>query len=82
MAKMQTPAMEKIAKKQGKRKKPVKSTPAYESWKRFKRNPTALIGLGVVCFLILVAIFAPLLAPYDYKTQDYASMMQAPSAAH
>lgn len=82
MAKMQTPAMEKIAKKQGKRKKPVKSTPAYESWKRFKRNPTALIGLGVVCFLILVAIFAPLLAPYDYKTQDYASMMQSPSAAH
>ena len=82
MAKMQTPAMEKIAKKQSKRKKSVKSTPAYESWKRFKRNPTALIGLGVVCFLILVAIIAPLIAPYDYKTQDYASMMQAPSAKH
>ena len=82
MAKMQTPAMEKIAKKQSKRKKPVKSTPAYESWKRFKRNPTALIGLCVVCFLILVAIIAPLIAPYDYKTQDYAYMMQAPSAKH
>lgn len=82
MAKMHTPAMEKIEKKNAKRKKPVKSTPAYESWKRFKRNKTALLGLFVVCILILIAIFAPLLAPYDYQTQDYASMMQKPSALH
>ena len=34
MAKMQTPAMEKIAKKKSKRKKPVNCTPAFESWKR------------------------------------------------
>lgn len=82
MAKMQTPAMEKIQKKKAKRKKPVKSTPMYESWKRYKRNPTALIGLGVVGFLILVAIFAPLIAPYDYTLQDYSAMMQKPSASH
>ena len=63
MSKMRTPAMEKIEKKNAKRKKPVTSTPMRESWKRFKRNPTALIGLGVVCILILVAIFAPLIAP-------------------
>ena len=82
MAKMHTPAMEKIERKNAKRKKPVKSTPAYESWKRFKRNPTALIGLVVVILLILVAIFAPVIAPYDYQVQDYAAMMQKPSAAH
>ena len=82
MSKMRTPAMEKIEKKNAKRKKTVKSTPMRESWKRFKRNPTALIGLVVVCILILVAIFAPLIAPYDYKAQDYGAMMQAPSSAH
>ena len=82
MAKMHTPAMEAIEKRNAKRKKPVKSTPAYESWKRFKRNPTALIGLAVVCLLILVAIFAPLIAPYDYQVQDFMAMMQKPSAAH
>ena len=82
MSKMRTPAMEKIEKKNTKRKKPVKSTPMCESWKRFKRNPTALLGLVVVCILILVAIFAPLIAPYDYKAQDYGAMMQAPSSAH
>ena len=82
MSKMRTPAMEKIEKKNAKRKKPVKSTPARESWKRFKRNPTALLGLVVVCILILVAIFAPVIAPYDYKAQDYGAMMQAPSSTH
>lgn len=74
--------MERIEKKNAKRKKPIKSTPAYESWKRFKRNPTALIGLIVVLLLILVAIFAPLIAPYDYQVQDYLAMMQKPSKAH
>ena len=66
MAKMHTPAMEKIEKKNRKRKKPVNSTPAYEAWKRFRRNKTAIIGLVVVGILILIAIFAPLIAPYDY----------------
>ena len=82
MAKMHTPAMEKIEKRNAKRKKPVKSTPAYESWKRFKRNKTAMIGLIVVGILILIAILAPLIAPYDYQTQDYTAMLQKPSLAH
>lgn len=74
--------METIRKKEAKRKKPRKSTPAYESWKRFKRNPTALIGLAVVCILVLIAIFAPLIAPYDYQVQDFTALMQKPSAQH
>lgn len=82
MAKTRTPAMERIEQKNAKRKKPVKSTPGYEAWKRFKRNPTALIGMGIVVLLILVAIFAPILAPYDYQVQDYMAMMQKPSKAH
>ncbi len=82
MAKMMTPAMEKIEKKKAKRKRVRRSTPGYEAWKRFKRNKTAIIGLVIVCLLILVAIFAPLLAPFDYTAQDYSAMMQKPSAAH
>lgn len=82
MAKMHTPAMEKIEKRNAKRKRPVKTSLGYESWKRFKRNPTALIGLGVICVLIIIAIIAPLITPYDYTKQNYASMMQTPSAKH
>lgn len=67
MAKMQTPAMERIQKKNAKRKKAYKSTPGKEAWKRFKRNPTAIAGLIVVIILILIAIFANFIAPYNYE---------------
>ena len=82
MAKMMTPAMEKIQKKNAKRKKARKSTPSYEAWKRFRRNKTAIVGLVIVCLLILVAVLAPILAPFDYTAQDYMAMMQKPSGAH
>ena len=38
---------------------------AYRRWLALRRNGLALVGLGIVVALILVAIFAPLLAPYD-----------------
>ncbi len=38
---------------------------AYRTWLALRRNGLALIGLGIVVALIVVAIFAPLLAPYD-----------------
>jgi len=82
MSKLHTPAMERIAKKNARRKKAYRSTPGREAWKRFKRNPTALVGLAVVVALFLVAVFAPLIAPYDYAAQDYSAMMQKPSAEH
>ncbi|MDO4622830.1 MAG: ABC transporter permease [Eubacteriales bacterium] len=82
MPKMHTPAMEKIERKNAKRKKAYKSTPGREAWKRFKRNPTALIGLVVVCILILIAVFANFIAPFHFAEQDYSAMMQKPSAAH
>ena len=71
MSKLHTPAMERIAKKNARRKKAYRSTPGREAWKRFKRNPTALVGLAVVIALFLIAVFAPLIAPYDYAAQDY-----------
>ena len=82
MSKIVTPAMEKIQKKNAKRKKAYKSTPAREAWKRFKRNKTAIIGLIVVALLILIAIFAPVIAPYDFAEQNYSAMMKKPSAEH
>ena len=82
MAKMHTPAMEKIERKNARRKRPKRITPSYEAWKRFRRNPTALVGLIIVAALIVIAILAPVIAPYDYQSQDYTAMMQKPSAVH
>jgi peptide/nickel transport system permease protein len=55
---------------------------AYVSWLAFRANPTALVGLAVVLLLVLVAAFAPWLAPQSPIAQDLAQRLQPPSAAH
>ncbi|WP_316570206.1 oligopeptide ABC transporter permease [Neobacillus sp. YIM B06451] len=51
-------------------------------WKRFKKNKLAVTGLIVFCGLILMAIFAPLIAPYDPYTLDYEAASLPPSLEH
>ena len=49
--------------------------------KRFKKNKLAMIGLIALTFFALVAIFAPVLAPYD-PSEIITSDTQAPSLSH
>jgi peptide/nickel transport system permease protein len=42
----------------------------------------AMIGLFIVMFWVLAAIFAPLLTPYSPTAQDYKAQNSGPSAAH
>lgn len=51
-------------------------------WIRFRKNKTAVIGLVVVIILVLVAIFADFIAPYDYAAQSFAKRFQYPSWEH
>ncbi|AHG21683.1 D-ala-D-ala transporter subunit [Chania multitudinisentens RB-25] len=46
------------------------------------KNPLTAIGAAIVFLLILVAVFAPLLASHDPLAQDLANALQAPGAAH
>ena len=41
------------------------STPLRDTFKRLLRRRSAVVGMVVLGFLVLVAIFAPLIAPYD-----------------
>ncbi len=50
--------------------------------KRLSRNKFAMVGLGVILFLFIVAIFADFIAPYGYAEQDLANTFSWPSAAH
>ena len=34
-------------------------------WHAFRENRGAVIGLAIVCFVVLIAVFANLLAPYS-----------------
>ncbi len=49
---------------------------------RLLRNPVAMAGGAVVILLVLVAISAPYVAPYDPIQQDLASSLARPSMRH
>jgi ABC-type dipeptide/oligopeptide/nickel transport system permease subunit len=49
---------------------------------RLLRNPVAMAGGAVVTALIVVAIAAPYIAPYDPLHQDLANSMADPSMTH
>ncbi len=48
----------------------------------FARNRFAVIGLVIVVIMILVAIFAPVLTPYDPNKTNYSAILQPPGADH
>ena len=52
------------------------------AWRTFSRNRSALVGLVLVILLFLVAIFAPVIAPYDPLTQSTINRLEGPSAEH
>jgi peptide/nickel transport system permease protein len=56
--------------------------PAKETWQAFRRNKLAMLGLGIICVFILLAIFAPLITPYDFKEQQLMDRLKAPSGKH
>jgi peptide/nickel transport system permease protein len=36
-----------------------------DAWRQLRRDPVALIGFGLIAFFVLVAVFAPWIAPYE-----------------
>jgi len=56
---------------------------AYAGWRSFARNRLALLGLGLVAALVVLAMLAGVLAPYDPTVGELATeRLLAPSAAH
>lgn len=53
-----------------------------ESWKILRKNPVAMVCLVIVILLTLIAILAPVIAPYDPDAIDMPSKLQPPSAEH
>ncbi|HSO02003.1 MAG TPA: ABC transporter permease, partial [Gaiellaceae bacterium] len=57
-----------------------------EAWYRLRRNPGAIVGFSLVMLFVLLAIFAPLIAPFDPRAQNL-SLLQGgccpgPSGEH
>jgi len=55
-------------------------------WRRsltsLSRKPLAMVSLLIIVLFILVAVFAPQLAPYGPAQADFLQVRKAPSAAH
>ncbi|HEV8355104.1 MAG TPA: ABC transporter permease [bacterium] len=49
---------------------------------RYARNPMALAGLGVILLIVIAAVAAPVLAPYNPITPDFDDLLHPPSRAH
>lgn len=60
------------------------STRFSSFWNTFKKSRSGMIGFYMLVMIIFVAIFAPLIAPYDQKTStsNIEAIYQPPSAAH
>lgn len=53
-----------------------------EAWGRLRHNRVAMISLVVVALFILLAILAPVIAPYSYADGNLLHVTEGPSAAH
>ncbi len=51
-------------------------------WSRFKKNRLALVGFIIVSIVIFIAVFAPLLTPFDPLATDPINRLQGPSKEH
>ncbi len=62
--------------------KQKKTGQMYLTWLRFKRNRLSVVGLSFVLLVIFIAIFAPLLTPYEpYDTNPFRRL-ESPSREH
>ena len=63
----------------------VPSSPFTDFWKLFRKNRMGVIGLVMLVLIIFVAIFAPLIAPYDPDSSagiTSRDLYKPPSAEH
>ncbi len=60
----------------------VIETPGRRAWRRLKQRKGAMAGLAVIVIVVLAALLAPWVAPYDPIQQSWSAVRKAPSAAH
>jgi peptide/nickel transport system permease protein len=61
---------------------PRERRPWQRALGRLRRRRGALLGAAIVLFFVLVAIFAPLIAPYDPLATSWSAVRKPPSWLH
>jgi len=57
-------------------------SPFAEFWRRFRRKRLPLVAGGLIVLLVLAAIFAPWIAPFDPAAPDYENVLEGPTLLH
>ncbi len=65
-----------------KREEEKKYSFTKDTMKRLARNKLAVVGMVILSVLILGAVFAPLIAPYDYAEQNILEAYMSPCRDH
>jgi peptide/nickel transport system permease protein len=52
------------------------------SWRRLRRSPNLVAGTVILVLVVLSAVLAPQISPYDPVDQDFASQLRPPSVGH
>jgi peptide/nickel transport system permease protein len=60
----------------------LETKPGGKTWKRLLRRGGAMFGLAVVAFFVLIAVFAPWIAPHDPLGTSWSAVRAAPSATY
>ncbi len=62
----------------------VSSSRSYwrDVWLRLRRDKLATFGLAVIVMILMLAIFGPILSPYEYDAQDFMISNEAPNFSH
>jgi peptide/nickel transport system permease protein len=61
---------------------PIEISQRLRMWAAFRRNKTAMIGGILAVVIVLVAVFAPILSPFDPLEQDSAARLSGRTAEH
>lgn len=66
----------------GERGRAAGSGQLADIWRRYRRNKLAVVGLGIVGSLVFLAIFEPVITPFDPFEQNLLNTTASPSARH
>ena len=57
-------------------------SPGARAWRRLLQRKSAVLGLVIIVLFVLIAVFAPLITPYDPTQQSWTSIRKPPSLQH
>jgi peptide/nickel transport system permease protein len=61
---------------------PERVAPRSRVWRRFRRHRLALIGSSILLILVLMAVFAPIISPYDPYKVSFREPLLTPNPSH